>query len=1063
LELSAFGPFADRVEVDLDALAADGLFLLHGETGAGKTTLLDAVAFALYGRVPGARGEERPRQLRCDRADPSVSTRVTLELTIGGRRMVITRSPEYQRPKSRGSGVTTQSAKVSLRWVGSPLDGASPTNLTSAKEIGDVVLDLLGMSADQFFQVVLLPQGEFARFLRADTAEREVLLEKLFDTGRFARMETWFAEARRAARAAADDAAAVVSQELARVLEAAGLPEPGVVAGEGVPEPGVVDGDGGPGSRMVENERVSGSGVGVAAEPAGPLVAARDDASGPATADADWLARLQADLRDRAVTATSIAERARAARDAAAADLAAGARRDAAVARLLELRAEQAALDEGADAHRALVDRLGAARRAADVVTAHRAVTQAERAETRARQAVSQVADAVPDEFRPELGVVGTHQMDLDDGLFSLEEDGSAHVPDPDHLVLRRAADHLRDRAGSLGALLGLADEQDRDAADRRRIAEQLARAERDLTDVEAALARGPEERAAADRHLQEVRQRAGRLADCELAVRSATEIRDAAARLAQLRVQLAEGEAACAAAVDAHQRARDDRQALVERRIAGMAAELAGQLVDGTPCAVCGSASHPAPAAAGGQQVDAAAVAAAQRRERELEQVRATAQSTLAGVQQEVAAASSVARGNDPAAAQRVLDEAVAARAAAQQATETLAGALATLDEIAGRQADLTERRTSLLGSVQAGRTALERLDRALSERAERLAEAAGGFPTVAARRDHLLDTAGRLDEWAAAAERAAGAADTVRTVLQERDKAVADAGFATLEAALAAADLDVPRCEEAVRRYEERRLVLDTQLDHPDLQLEGALDRVDLTGLRARAEEATTAADDAAARAHAAGARCRQVAAAAARLERAWAAHAPLAEQAARMTALADVIAGRGQNARALSLRSYVLAAKLQQVAAVAGQRLARMSGGRYSFVHTDVKEARGKSGGLGLDILDAHSGLVRPAKTLSGGESFLASLALALGLADVVAAESGGRMLDTIVIDEGFGSLDSDTLDLVMNTLDELRAGGRVVGVVSHVDEMRQRIPMRLHVRKGASGSTVELTAG
>ena len=118
--------------------------------------------------------------------------------------------------------------------------------------------------------------------------------------------------------------------------------------------------------------------------------------------------------------------------------------------------------------------------------------------------------------------------------------------------------------------------------------------------------------------------------------------------------------------------------------------------------------------------------------------------------------------------------------------------------------------------------------------------------------------------------------------------------------------------------------------------------------------------------------------------------------------------------------------------------------MSAGRYTFVHSTDREARGKAGGLGLDILDGWSGLVRPAKTLSGGESFLASLALALGLADVVAAEAGGRVLDTLFVDEGFGSLDPDTLDLVMETLDELRAGGRVVGVVSHVDELRQRIP-------------------
>src|SRR5699024_9417996 len=128
---------------------------------------------------------------------------------------------------------------------------------------------------------------------------------------------------------------------------------------------------------------------------------------------------------------------------------------------------------------------------------------------------------------------------------------------------------------------------------------------------------------------------------------------------------------------------------------------------------------------------------------------------------------------------------------------------------------------------------------------------------------------------------------------------------------------------------------------------------------------------------------------------------------------------------------------------------------SDGRYSFVHSDAGGARGKRGGLGLDVLDDYSGKARPANTLSGGESFLASLSLALGLADVVAGESGGALLDTLFIDEGFGTLDADALDMVMDTLDELRAGGRMIGLVSHVTEMRQRIPVRLCVRKSRAG--------
>ncbi len=162
-------------------------------------------------------------------------------------------------------------------------------------------------------------------------------------------------------------------------------------------------------------------------------------------------------------------------------------------------------------------------------------------------------------------------------------------------------------------------------------------------------------------------------------------------------------------------------------------------------------------------------------------------------------------------------------------------------------------------------------------------------------------------------------------------------------------------------------------------------------------------------------------------------------------------------------MSLRAYVLASRLEEIAVSASVRLQRMSGGRYEFVHSDEAGSRGRRGGLGLDIRDDFTGVVRSAKTLSGGESFLASLSLALGLADVVAAESGGIVLDTMFIDEGFGTLDADTLDSVMAVLDELRDGGRVVGIVSHVDEMRQRIPSRLHVIRGRAGSSVKVIAG
>jgi exonuclease SbcC len=157
-------------------------------------------------------------------------------------------------------------------------------------------------------------------------------------------------------------------------------------------------------------------------------------------------------------------------------------------------------------------------------------------------------------------------------------------------------------------------------------------------------------------------------------------------------------------------------------------------------------------------------------------------------------------------------------------------------------------------------------------------------------------------------------------------------------------------------------------------------------------------------------------------------------------------------------MSLETYVLAARLEQVAAAAGARLAVMSQGRYSLAHTDLRARGGGRSGLGLSVLDAWTGQERDTSTLSGGESFFASLALALGLADVVTDEAGGMPLDTLFIDEGFGSLDEDTLEDVLDVLDRLRERDRAVGIVSHVADLRGRIPTQLEVRKGRDGSTL-----
>jgi exonuclease SbcC len=1003
LQLAAFGPFAGRIEVDLDELGTDGLFLLHGETGAGKTTLLDAVAYALYGRVPGARGEAK--RLRSDLARADIPTEVTLEFSVAGRRLVITRRAEYERAKSRGTGVTKVKPAVSLRFLDcGPVDG-----LSRADEIGQVVLDLVGMSADQFFQVVLLPQGEFARFLRADTAERETLLEKLFDTGRYRAIEEFLAAGRRDATVAAAAARSEMDRQLSRLCEAAGLEEV------------------------------------------------------PADVDEPGLAALESALADAASAAAARAELTRTSAAAAREALAEKEARDGASARLLDLRAEEVEIDALTPAHDRLVAVLEASRRAAPVALADRLAIGAAEGEAVASRRCSTSRRAVPVGMQPELGAVGSHELDAEAGLFSLDEDGAPFVPLADGQVIRDAAARFRERAGQLRSLLeeATAQREDEEQAEQARAAVIAHDAE--LSRIAQELAGLPDRLANAVASLDEARTAAGRLPDLVASADGAAAVHEAAVLAARLDDEIGGAHGAVLEAVELHQAAVDGRQELVERRFADMAGELAASLTDGCGCPVCGSVDHPEPAGRREAPVSAEALDSAHADEESLAKTRTAAERELNRLRADRAAAAATSRGRAPRDAEAawlaLLEQASAARVlanAVEQRHMALAELTTRSDELTRLQTELVGRRQGLSGSIGV-------LETAISGRAGRLAEAAGSFPSVAEHRDFLMTTAGALDDWAGAADDRDRATAARRRADQELAKAVADAGFASLAEAREAARLNVASARATIQAHEQRVVVLRTRMADPDLahaDPEGR--REDLDAERAGVAEAHTIERVAAAAASAAASRCLQVRLAVERVVQASMDAAPVIARATWMSALADTIAGYGQNHRALSLRSYVLAARLRQVAEVASHRLRRMSEGRYEFVHSEGKDVGKRSGGLGLDILDAYTGAVRPTKTLSGGESFLASLALALGLADVVAAESGARMLDTIIIDEGFGSLDSETLELVMATLDDLRAGGRVVGIVSHVDELRQRIPSRLRVRKGVTGSTIEVTA-
>lgn len=1044
LSLEAFGPFPERVDVDFDELD-QGILLVNGPTGSGKSSLLDAVTFALFGDVAGSRRAVRSA-LRSHHAAPDTAPWVELEFSVGPARWKVHRTPAWDAPKRRGSGTTPRPASVLLsQWR----DGQWHFVSSRIDESADMVTDTLGMGLEQFAQVVLLPQGEFAQFLRARPEDRRALLERLFDVARFDAVERWFTETKND-RLRATDASlerirghmTVVSDTLAR-LDDADLPE-------------------------VEWTEES-----VASLP-------------------DQLRELLAAVRARLAETDEVAEReARAAKSAErVVDRAAA---------LLGLRATFARAQDDLDAWPAAnVEAMRRDAEAADhVAGVLRLAQRDERAQAQLEQA------------RARRSASAATLSDLTGVEALTEESDVDEVLPPQHLARQVSAVHalqaqLPRHARSLDEMAGATAAV---ASARRR----LATAETTLKQATDELEKTEGAFVAASDSLSAVPDVSARLDAVKVAIRLVAEAPGHRAASEQAAVH--RNEATRAFAEREHEVVR-----LRTARLAGMSAEIAADLEDGHPCPVCGSCEHPSPATASPEAPDAAQIEAAEKAARRADDVRRRRESALAAAEQawqshlahlqtRLDECVMPAPGQDDAAplsAQRLVEDDAPLRDLEQQlvtrrqrrerAASALEGATHARDRAAravtAAEKDVaatTAQRDSAEERLAAARAGLDDSRRAVDEAFDHVT--ADSTPTLLSlprwtpnsdeldpqhertRVDDALADVERARDRLSEIERARAAYvrahDTFRSALTQSETSAAELadelvakGYDDLDAARAVAldDDELTALRATWQHAIEVRAAASAALRDEDVVAAAYTPAAEPSRLRRRADILARRANDSASEA----ARWHQGYSVLSSMRDATAdavhAHLPLAEAAKEMSDLASTFGGTGENSRRMRLTSYVLAAHLETVTAMANERLHRMTDGRYQLKYTDERAKGNQKSGLGLLVVDAWTGRSRETATLSGGEAFMASLALALGLGDAVRADSGGMELHTLFVDEGFGSLDQDTLEQVMEVLDGLREGGRLVGVVSHVTELRARIPSQIEVRKTSEGSSV-----
>ncbi|MDR3590249.1 MAG: SMC family ATPase [Negativicutes bacterium] len=1015
LSMTAFGPYAGCETVDFRLLGDSAFFLIHGPTGAGKTAILDAMCFALFGKTSGDIRDGR--QMRSDFVGADVVTEVSFDFALGGENYRIHRSPEQEVVKKRGAGTTTAAAGATL-WKRTGLgDDTEEGSVVASRweKVTQAVENLLGFKFEQFRQVVLLPQGEFRRLLLASSRDREAILETLFQTEEYRRIEEYFKQQ---------------AKELAEKIRELDARKKWTLEQAGV---GAVDEL----SAGLAADEAQAKNLAAAAMAAGQaLQAAREQLAAVNILRSQFEERRQAEAL---LAELAIRE-----------PLVAGKKQEHAAALQAVVLAELAEQVQGRDSER----------------------KQAELALEKAAAGLNNGLQAAEQAAR----------------LFLLEQE---HQPERDETA--ESVRRLSEAQEKLQQLINA-----REDLAKAGVAAQAAQESCERCKLELQAAAGQLEATRLER--EAVRDEASQLALRQTAWQEAERNVKHRAKLDELREKYAVSakkekavRGQLAAAEETLATARREFTAAQSEWRQGQAAQLAGELEDGRPCPVCGSEHHPAPARGAVLLVSTADLKAREQSleklEKDLDIVRRRAGDAaveLEGARVEGQSQSELL--GDLAKApledlQAMANTAKAAFAAAQAAVDRLKKIdqnLAQLETTVNALKNGLEENERIAGQqkadCEAAKAVVDERERAVPVELRVPEHLAAALKEAQVRRDRLQQAFEQAREAAQVSAReveglkatrsaAAAALSAAQDKLAgDRDKLlqrVGEAGFAGIEdftAALRPAGT-IEALAREIKNHEETKLLAEDRLNRVAAVTAGLIEPDPAAAVEAVHQAEVVANDLIAAQARLAeniGKR-REWLAELGRISGELAGREGEYAVLGRMSEVAN-----GHNQERLSFHRFVLAALLDDVMLAANARLKTMSRGRYILRRMTDPLHRGAAGGLDIEIEDNYTGAARHVGTLSGGETFLASLALALGLADVVQSYSGGIYLDTIFVDEGFGTLDPESLDMAVQALVELQHKGRLVGIISHVPELRERIEARLEIVPTELGSTTRWSA-
>lgn len=1022
LKMTAFGPFATSQSVAFDALGENPLFLINGPTGAGKTSLLDAMAFALYGVTTGDRSGE---SMRCHHAANDLETEVIFIFALGNQYYRIDRKPAQTTKAKRGDGDASRNATANLYAV-KPDDTQAPLNwpteLLSARSVNQAseqIKTLIGLDASQFRQVVVLPQGRFRELLVASSQDREKILASLFQTQIFKNIE----EAVAAKARNVHNAYHHLKQNLASLVAEAGV-------------------------ETIEQ-----------------LEAEIEQAQAPLQLAKEELAKSKL-AHDQAKTAYTQAQELNKRFD----NLIANQRK------FEQLKSQQVTMNEQREL---LQQHQHATQLHPTWLDLQKATTQLKARETQQQQAAKQlsIAQKAVEQASADCALVKNHPEQIDG--------------------LKAQLNTLAKQADLVEQLQTLQSQQRESAKKLQQYQQKLTQVTAEHADVDAKIAASETQQQELQTQIEQHQNTEVAIQKLELQIAQARKLAEQETAIAAAQVQLEQAEQPVQAAREQLEQAKTAHKRLQLQWHSEQAYALALQLEPGQPCLVCGSTVHPNPAHAHADQelVSHEQLELAEQHILRQQTALQSAEQDYAQLQQQLQHRIEIQTelrndldklGQQPVPElqhylqqqlhdmQTLATKQLSEKAQLAQLTKTLqefTQVKSTLTKQAESQQQLLNQCTTDLARLNGQ---IDSLDPDQSLQNMSVQDIQEQLKTLRAQCDKL-----QLEQQQAQANlrhaeqqlaTATSSENNARKELQDSQsnytsaqqvwqKALTAAPWdneQTFLAALLSAE-KAAQIEQALADYQSQLIATESQIKQ-DQDAIAQQQRPDLAELEAHTQQQAQREQASQQKYDTLDKGLHLLQYTQQRYRNQEAKSKELVTEYKIIGELAETLSG--DNDARVSLQRFVLAVLLDDVLHEASLRLEQMTHHRYTLLRGQATGDRRKHGGLDLMIHDSYTGQSREVNTLSGGESFMAALALALGLSDVVQSYAGGIRIETLFIDEGFGSLDSEALDLAIEVLANLRATGRTIGIISHVSELKQRIHKRIDVVRQADGSYLKM---